>query len=143
MSSTGGLDLTPAANSCGAMSAPAQIAEFRAWAAQDPEHITLVDAGLFIRDAVGQYQWRMPCVAADEAGCAPDGTIGVRWTDEFHFCADPKYLGVACTPEYSGGIRRVSAAIALYIEELHHDEAEGAPPTSDPRSARAVTLSSS
>lgn len=95
--------------------APAQLPDFLALAAKDPARITVVDAGAFIRDANGVYQWRMPCLPGGERGCANDKTIGVRWTDGFHFCTDPKWTGTDCGAVYGGGERRVAAAIAARL----------------------------
>jgi peptidoglycan/LPS O-acetylase OafA/YrhL len=97
---------------------PAQTPEFRAFARQDPAHVTVVDAGTFLRDANGVYQWRMPCVNARERGCGPDRAVGVRWVDGFHFCTDPHWNGHSCVADDAGGERRVAAAIALQITEL-------------------------
>ena len=100
---------------------PAQTPEFQALAAQDPAHITVLDAGMFIRDSKGVYQWRMPCLPWGEPGCDSNHTVGVRWVDGSHYCADPHFLfleGNVCKPRDAGGDRRVAAAIALQITEL-------------------------
>jgi peptidoglycan/LPS O-acetylase OafA/YrhL len=96
---------------------PPQTPEFRTFAANDPSNITVIDAGMFIRDAKGAYQWRMPCLPGGEPGCAHDHTVGVRWVDGFHFCADPHWTG-PCRQKFRGGERRIGTAIALQITEL-------------------------
>jgi hypothetical protein len=112
----------------GAPFVPTQAPEFQAISEQDPAHITMVDAGLFIRDSKDTYQWRMPCVAGKEKGCDTDHSVGVRWVDGFHFCSDPNWDGHSCAPVDSGGERRVAAAIALQITELSGVRAPKAPP---------------
>jgi hypothetical protein len=78
---------------------------------QDPAHVTLLDAGLFLRGVDGQYAWRMPCVAA-EPGC-DGGTVGVRYVDGFHFCTDPSFSAHGCVGvENQAGERRAAAAVA-------------------------------
>ncbi|MFI5046123.1 MAG: acyltransferase family protein, partial [Acidimicrobiia bacterium] len=72
-------------------SVPTQHPEFDQLAAADPTHVGLIDGGIFIRDAEGAYQWRMPCLPGGEPGCAADGTIGVRWVDGFHFCTTTQW----------------------------------------------------
>ena len=84
--------------------------------------MTVIDGGLFLRDAAGVYQWRMPCLPGGEPGCDPDGTIGVRWVDGFHFCTFTDWDGHSCLPENGGGERRVGTAIARQIRELALDE---------------------
>ncbi len=98
--------------------APAQTPEFRAFAEADPDNVTLVDPGLFVRDAKGTYQWRMPCLPGGEPGCDADGTIGVRYTDGFHLCTDPAWDGTNCSPVHAGGARRVTAAVAWQLTAL-------------------------
>lgn len=98
--------------------APAQTPQFQLWAAEDPDHITVLDPGIFIRDANGAYQWRMPCLSGGEPGCTADGTIGVRYVDGFHFCDDPAWDGTHCAITHAGGARRVAAAMASQIVEL-------------------------
>ena len=95
--------------------APAQTPDFQVLAAQDPDRITVVDAGVFIRDTAGAYQWRMPCLPGGEAGCDPDKTVAVRWVDGFHFCSDPAWDGTNCDDLHGGGERRVAAAIAAVL----------------------------
>jgi peptidoglycan/LPS O-acetylase OafA/YrhL len=108
---------------------PAQRPEFEAFAANDPAHITVVDAGTFIRDAQGVLQWRMPCLPGGEPGCARDHTIGVRWVDGYHFCTDPNWNGHFCQRNDRGGERRVGTAIALQIVELSLSSAVKTPTT--------------
>ncbi len=75
--------------------------------------MTELDAGQFLRDTHGTYSWRMTCLTSDESGCAPDGTIGVRFTDGLHFCTDPAFAAHGCVgTENQGGERRASAGIA-------------------------------
>jgi peptidoglycan/LPS O-acetylase OafA/YrhL len=79
----------------------------------DPKHITYVDAGVFLRDANGVYQWRMPCVTRNEPGCDASGTVGVRYLDGYHFCTDPDFAAHGCIgTEHQAGERRAAAAIA-------------------------------
>jgi peptidoglycan/LPS O-acetylase OafA/YrhL len=99
------------------VNAPAQRPEFEAFAAADPD-ITVIDAGVFLRDSKGSYQWRMPCLPGGEPGCADDGAISVRFRDGFHLCSNPRWGGTHCAPQWAGGDRRAASAIALQIEEL-------------------------
>jgi hypothetical protein len=94
---------------------PDQVADYQAIARQDPSHISVVDAGVFVRDGTGHYQWRMPCVPRGEYGCERDHTIPVRYFDGFHFCADPHFDGTHCGPRFRGGVRRVASAIAAEL----------------------------
>jgi hypothetical protein len=56
----------------------------------------------------------MPCLPGGEAGCAPDGTVGVRYVDGLHFCTDVEFAGRGCTqPKYEAGERRGAASIAV------------------------------
>jgi len=98
--------------------APAQKSDFEALAQADPDNITVIDPGKFLRDSKGAYQWRMPCLTKGEAGCGDDGTVAVRYVDGFHLCSNPIWDGTHCDPEFAGGDRRAAAAIAMQIEEL-------------------------
>jgi peptidoglycan/LPS O-acetylase OafA/YrhL len=90
-----------------------EAAYYRQLAAQDPAHVTLLDAGTFLRDSHGTYSWRMPCLPGGEPGCTSDGTIGVRFVDGLHFCTDPGFAAHGCPGvENQGGERRASAGIA-------------------------------
>ena len=85
-------------------------------AEKDPEHITVVDAGKFLRTDDGEYVWRMPCLPDGEAGCAPDGTVGVRYVDGLHFCTDPEFSGHGCVGEHHmAGQRRAASAVAVDV----------------------------
>ncbi len=96
--------------------ADAERAHYQELAAQHPGQVHWVDAGRFIRNTDGEYLWRMQCVPGGEAGCADDGTIGVRFVDGIHFCTDPEFGRHSCPhPEDAGGERRVAAAIAETI----------------------------
>ena len=65
--------------------------------AEDPKHVTVLDAGAFVRsDTRAQYVWRMPCLPGGEPGCDDDGTVGVRYVDGLHFCTDPEFSGQGC-----------------------------------------------
>lgn len=92
-------------------------------AQRDPEHVTVVDSGAFLRDDEGRSQWMMPCVARDEPGCTSAGSIAVRWPGDrgLHFCADPVWPereDFSCPPAFAGGRRRVVAALALELFTL-------------------------
>jgi peptidoglycan/LPS O-acetylase OafA/YrhL len=103
-----------------ALGAKAEDEYYRRLARSDPQHITYVDAGRFIRDADGSYVWRMPCVSGGEAGCDQQHTVGVRYIDGFHFCTDPAYASrvwdngvLRCDgTEHQAGARRVAASVA-------------------------------
>lgn len=89
---------------------------FRSLAAKHPERLDVIDAGRFMHDDAGIYQWRMPCVSGRELGCDTKGTLVVRWPrDGIHFCADPHWTGGTCTEMERGGERRVAAAIAEQV----------------------------
>jgi peptidoglycan/LPS O-acetylase OafA/YrhL len=86
---------------------------YTARALADPEDITAIDGGVYLRDDVGTYLWRAPCVAGGEAGCRPDGTVPIRFVDGLHFCTDPDFAVHGCVDdEHAAGERRVAAAIA-------------------------------
>jgi hypothetical protein len=93
---------------------PLQEAEYYTWlAAQDPAHVTVLDAGAFLRTDGGEYVWRMPCLPGGEAGCGRDGTVGVRYLDGLHFCTDPEFGGHGCvSPRDQAGERRAAASVA-------------------------------
>ncbi len=92
----------------------AERAHYEQLAADDPENVTVLDAGTFLRTDAGEYVWRMPCVPGGEAGCAPDGTVGVRYIDGLHFCTDPEFSGHGCIGEHHmAGQRRAASAIAV------------------------------
>jgi hypothetical protein len=89
---------------------------------RDPQHVSKVDAGAFVRDTNGTYPWRMPCTSSTEPGCDTTGTLPVRALDGFHFCSDPSYFvdgldgSLVCGGEhFQGGARRMSAALAAAV----------------------------
>ena len=85
-------------------------------AAADPEHITLLDAGTFVRDADGAYPWRMPCLPGGEPGCDENNTVGVRYIDGLHFCTDPDFAAHGCVGvQNQAGERRAAAAVAAAL----------------------------
>jgi peptidoglycan/LPS O-acetylase OafA/YrhL len=88
-----------------------EVTYYRSLAAQDPVHITVLDAGAFLRTSSTRYPWRMPCVPG-EAGCSR-GSVGVRWTDGFHYCTDPGFSAHRC-PRVANqaGERRAAASVA-------------------------------
>jgi peptidoglycan/LPS O-acetylase OafA/YrhL len=87
---------------------------YQSLANADPEHVTILDAGAFVRSDTGQYLWRMPCLTGGEAGCAADGTVGVRYVDGLHFCTDPDFAGRGCElPRYQAGERRAAASVGI------------------------------
>jgi hypothetical protein len=66
----------------------------------------------------------MPCLPR-ERGCASDHTVGVRFLDGFHFCADPGFAAAGvCPADQAGGQRRAAAAIAAELvsslQATHH-----------------------
>jgi peptidoglycan/LPS O-acetylase OafA/YrhL len=81
----------------------------------DPGNIGILDAGRYLRDASGRYQWSLPCASGGEAGCA-NGTVSVRDPTDggLHFCADPafSFTGAPCPVKFAGGERRAAASIA-------------------------------
>jgi hypothetical protein len=94
---------------------PLQEADYyRQVAASDPKHVTLLDAGTFLRDTDGQYVWRMPCLPGGEPGCDPTThTVGVRYVDGLHFCTDPAFAAHGCEgADHQAGERRAAAAVA-------------------------------
>ncbi|HEV7732262.1 MAG TPA: hypothetical protein VGR62_08890, partial [Candidatus Binatia bacterium] len=94
---------------------PLQEAEYyKQRADADPQHITLLDAGAFLRDTNGEYVWRMPCVAGGEPGCDPaTKTVGVRYVDGLHFCTDADFAAHGCVGAGNqAGERRAAAAVA-------------------------------
>ena len=93
---------------------------YQAAALSDPQGVSVVDTGVFIRDGSGRSQWRMPCIPR-ESGCGLDGTVAVLWPgDQMHFCADPDWIAhnQQCAPEFAGGERRVAAVIATAIIDV-------------------------
>ena len=79
----------------------------------DPADVTLLDVGTFLRDADGVYGWRMPCVNGGEPGCDAQNTVGVRWTDGFHFCTNIAFATEGClVVEDQAGERRAAVAVA-------------------------------
>jgi hypothetical protein len=89
---------------------------YRQRAALDPDNITAVDGGRFVRDLDGTYLWRMPCVNGAEPGCDSDGTVPVRFVDGMHFCANESFGLEGCNrDEDSAGQRRAAASIAVDV----------------------------
>jgi hypothetical protein len=116
---------------------------YSAAAQRDPAQVTVVDAGVFLRDAEGRSQWAMPCVAPDEPGCTHAGTVAVRWPGDrgVHFCSDPWWLtrktyeGEAgglpvCSPRFAAGQRRLTAALARELFALLGVDPAAAPGSS-------------
>jgi peptidoglycan/LPS O-acetylase OafA/YrhL len=91
-----------------------EAAYYQQVADADPQHVTLLDAGTFVRDATGEYVWRMPCLAGGEPGCdRATGTVGVRYIDGLHFCTDPAFAAHGCAgADDQAGERRAAAAVA-------------------------------
>ncbi|HEX2150164.1 MAG TPA: hypothetical protein VHI31_08355, partial [Actinomycetota bacterium] len=86
---------------------------YESLAAEQPERVTVVDAGKYLRDDEGRLRWRMPCVSQNEPACDTGGQVVVRFPlDGVHFCSDPTWNGGTCNPNFEGGRRRVVAAIA-------------------------------
>jgi peptidoglycan/LPS O-acetylase OafA/YrhL len=82
-------------------------------ARRDPAQVTELDAGTFLRDTTGQYDWRMPCLPRGEPGCDAQHTVGVRWVDGFHYCTDPGFAAHGCEGvQNQAGERRAAAAVA-------------------------------
>jgi hypothetical protein len=99
---------------------------YRKLAAEDPEHVTYVDAGRFIRDTSGAYVWRMPCLPGGEPGCDENDTVGVRYIDGLHFCTDPDFSAHGCVgARYQGGERRAAAAVASALLPVLQARVEG------------------
>ena len=86
---------------------------YESLAAGQPERITVVDAGKYLRDDEGRLRWRMPCISPDEPECDAGGQLVVRFpVDGVHFCTYPGWDGGVCHPDHEGGRRRVVSAIA-------------------------------
>jgi len=93
---------------------PQEAAHYQQLATEHPKDVTVLDAGSFVRTDTGEYVWRMPCVPEGEPGCAPDGTVGVRYVDGLHFCTDPEFSGHGCiAEEHMGGERRAASSLAV------------------------------
>jgi hypothetical protein len=93
-----------------------ETAYYQSLAAQDPGHITVLDAGTFLRDPNGEYVWRLPCLPGGEPGCDASRSVGVRYQDGFHFCTDPAFAARGCaTPGFRAGERRAAAAVAAAL----------------------------
>ena len=87
---------------------------YQALADDDPEHVTVLDAGAFVRSDTRQYLWRMPCLPGGEPGCEGDGMVGVRYIDGLHFCTDPEFSGKGCRfARYQAGERRAASSVAV------------------------------
>lgn len=108
--------LAPALPKAGMSAADATAASYTTLVQRAPAASALIDAGLFLRDQTGRYQWRMPCVRG-EAGCSRSETLPVRNPIDrgVHFCADPAWQDGPCASGFAGGERRVAAAIAIQI----------------------------
>lgn len=86
---------------------------YESLAAKQPERITVLDAGKYLRDDGGRLRWRMPCISQNEPECDAGGQLVVRFpADGVHFCSYPAWDGGVCPPNYEGGRRRVVSAIA-------------------------------
>jgi len=107
--------LVPALAKAGTSTPDPTVAEYERFARADPTQISVLDAGIFLRDPRGQYQWTMPCVAGGEAGCTSKSTVAVRMTIDGgeHFCA--QYLPSPCPNRDSGGVRRGAAGLAAEL----------------------------
>ena len=98
--------------------------KFLAIATENPNLVSVVDAGVFLRNDAGMYQFFMPCSPSTEIGCGPESpeknsprSVRVRLHfDGVHLCADPDFVN-GCNEEYSGGERRAAAAIAQALIE--------------------------
>ncbi|MCU0311759.1 MAG: acyltransferase [Acidimicrobiales bacterium] len=96
-----------------------EVEHYGLLALADPQNVTLVDAGRFLRDVDGTYLWRMPCAGPDEAGCREDGTVPVRFVDGLHFCTDADFPARGCVrPEAAAGERRAATAIANTVIDV-------------------------
>jgi hypothetical protein len=97
--------LVPALPRAGTSGPDPTVARYEAFARQNPQGVTVIDAGPFVRDSQGQYQWRMPCVSG-EAGCGSDGALQVRMSNDggLHFCA-ALVAATQCPANLSGGQR--------------------------------------
>jgi peptidoglycan/LPS O-acetylase OafA/YrhL len=120
--------LVPAVARAGSTEPDPTVADYQTLARRDPTGVTVLDGGLFVRDGAGQYQWQMPCVAGGEPGCGARGTITVRMQADGgqHFCAQVVHTR-ACPDQFSGGPRRVAAAVAAQL--LAAPQFRGAPTT--------------
>jgi hypothetical protein len=131
-----------------------ETAYYSELARRDPQHVQMVDAGVFVRDANGTYPWRMPCTDATEVGCDANGTLPIRALDGFHFCSDPNYFvdgldgSLVCGgPQFQAGERRVSSALAAAVFTRLDAARAAAPSTTRPsttsRSSRSTTSTTS
>jgi peptidoglycan/LPS O-acetylase OafA/YrhL len=105
--------LVPAVGQAGTTEPDPTVKDYQALARRDPAGVTVLDAGMFVRDVNGTYQWQMPCVAGGEPGCDAQGTITVRMQADggHHFCAEVVHTPT-CPDRLSGGPRRAAAAVA-------------------------------
>ena len=107
--------LVPSVAKAGTSTPDPTVAEYERLARADPTQLSVLDAGTFLRDPRGQYQWSMPCVTDGEAGCTAKATVAVRMTIDGgqHFCA--QYLPAPCPTRDAGGVRRGAAALAAEL----------------------------
>jgi peptidoglycan/LPS O-acetylase OafA/YrhL len=95
----------------------------RELAAAQPGRLAVLDAGVFLRDTAGVYQWAMPCISGGEPGCLANGTVQVRLVIDggVHLCTLEVIGGASsgCPTEDSGGERRAASALAIEILSDH------------------------
>jgi hypothetical protein len=95
----------------------------RQLAAGHTGRVAVLDAGVFLRNTAGVYQWTMPCLPSGEPGCGANGiahgTVQVRLIIDsgVHLCTLEVFGGASsgCPTEDSGGERRAAAALAVQI----------------------------
>jgi peptidoglycan/LPS O-acetylase OafA/YrhL len=121
----GGVDvlLVPPIPVAGLRGEDALAPELRKLAAGHPGRVAVLDAGVFLRNTAGIYQWTMPCLPGGEPGCNANGlthnTVQVRLIIDsgLHLCTLEVYGGAPgeCPSEDSAGERRAAAALAIQI----------------------------
>jgi peptidoglycan/LPS O-acetylase OafA/YrhL len=93
-----------------------QVRLYDSVASGQPDRISVLDVGGYLRVDNDHYLWRTPCTSAAEPGCDANGQIFLRFPgDGVHLCSDPTWDGATCDPRYEGGRRRVVAALVEQI----------------------------